>query len=203
MLSNKFLQDLFERYPQLSVCREDLSLAFKILCNTFEARCKLLVIGNGGSASDSDHIAGELLKSFAIKQSVKSNLLPKDLAEHLQPALPVIPLANLHGIFTAFGNDCEFEWGFAQLVYGLGQSGDCLLALSTSGNSQNIINAVKVAKAKGLCIIGLSGENGGQLKNLSDVCICVPEKETFKVQELHLPVYHCLCLMLEDHFFNH
>lgn len=202
MLNNKHLQELFERYPQLIPCQKDLELAFQCLCEIFETKHKLLIAGNGGSASDSDHIAGELLKSFSIKQSVKSDIYPKNLAEHLQPALPAIPLANLHGIFTAFGNDCEFDWGFAQLIHGLGQPGDGLLALSTSGNSKNIINAVKVAKAKGLCVIGLSGDTGGKLKALMDVCICVPENETFKIQELHLPIYHCLCLMLEDHFFK-
>ena len=111
-------------------------------------------------------------------------------------------MANLTGIFTAFSNDCEFDWSFAQLVYGLGQPGDCLLAISTSGNSKNIINAVKIAKVRKMSVIGLSGASGGGLKKLSDVCICAPETETFKIQELHLPIYHCLCLMLENHFFN-
>ena len=202
MLNNKYFKELIERYPQLISCEEDFAKVFSLLCKTFERKNKLLIAGNGGSASDADHIAGELLKSFSIKQSVRNSSMDAELAKHLQPALPAIPLANLTGVFTAFGNDCEFDWGFAQLVYGLGQSGDCLLAISTSGCSKNILNAVKVAKATELSIIGLSGASGGNLKHLCDVCICVPETETFKIQELHLPIYHCLCLMLEDHFFN-
>lgn len=202
MRDNKYLKDLIERYPQLISCIEDFTMAFELLCKVFERKNKLLIAGNGGSASDADHIAGELLKSFSIKQSVKNSSLNVVLAKHLQPALPAIPLANLTGIFTAFSNDCEYDWTFAQLVYGLGQAGDCLLAISTSGNSKNIINAVNVAKAQGMFVVGLSGVSGGNLKNLCDVCICVPETETFKIQELHLPIYHCLCLMLEEHFFN-
>lgn len=202
MLDNKYLEDLIERYPQLISCIEDFTMTFELLCKVFERKNKLLIAGNGGSASDADHIAGELLKSFSIKQSVKNSSLNVALAKHLQPAFPAIPLANLTGIFTAFSNDCEYDWTFAQLVYGLGQAGDCLLAISTSGNSKNIINAVNVAKAQGMFVVGLSGASGGNLKNLCDVCICVPETETFKIQELHLPIYHCLCLMLEEHFFN-
>lgn len=202
MLDNKHLKGLIERYPQLISCVEDFTVAFEVLCKVFERKNKLLIAGNGGSASDADHIAGELLKSFSIKQNVSDSFINAELAKHLQPALPVIPLANLTGIFTAFSNDCEFDWSFAQLVYGLGQPGDCLLAISTSGNSKNIINAVKIAKVRKMSVIGLSGASGGGLKKLSDVCICAPETETFKIQELHLPIYHCLCLMLENHFFN-
>lgn len=202
MLDNKYLKSLTERYPQLIYCVEDFVLVFEHLCKVFERKNKLLIAGNGGSAADADHIAGELLKSFSIKQSVKDHSIDAELACHLQPALPVIPLANLTSIFTAFSNDCEFEWTFGQLVYGLGQRGDCLLAISTSGNSENIINAVNVAKVRGISVVGLSGASGGSLKKLSDVCICVPETETFKIQELHLPIYHCLCQMLENHFFN-
>lgn len=202
MLDNKHLKGLIERYPQLISCVDDFMVAFKLLCKVFERKNKLLIAGNGGSASDADHIAGELLKSFSIKQTVNDSFINTELAKHLQPALPAIPLANLTGIFTAFSNDCEFEWAFAQLVYGLGQPGDCLLAISTSGNSKNIINAVSVAKERGMSVVGLSGISGGALKKLSDVCICAPETETFKIQELHLPVYHCLCLMLENHFFK-
>ena len=193
---------LFERYPQLEVCRSDIECAFRLLCATYEARGKVLIVGNGGSASDADHIAGELLKAFGKKDHLKGFGLPKSLECHLQHALPAIPLANLHGAFTAYSNDKEPEWVFAQLVYALGMPGDILWTLSTSGSSKNIINAAQVARAKRMKVLGLSGKSGGQLRDLCDVCICVPEEETFKIQELHLPIYHCLCFLLEEHFFS-
>lgn len=194
-------KELFERYPQLEVCRNTIADAFSVLCKIFTYKGKLLIAGNGGSASDADHIAGELLKAFKGPYSLLETSLPKDLAVHLQHALPVIPLPNLTGVLTAYSNDCEPDWGFAQLVWGLGNSNDGFLALSTSGNSKNILNAAKVARAKGMAVIGLTGASGGLLKSLCDTCICVPEEETFKIQELHLPIYHHLCLELEKHFW--
>ena len=206
------LELLIQRYPQLKPCEETIEAAFRVLCSSFEVGRKLLIAGNGGSASDADHIAGELLKSFKGNRSLNlegrshatlhGKSLDKILSMHLQHALPVIPLSNLTGAITAFCNDCEPTWAFAQLVYGLGQEGDVLWALSTSGNSQNIMNALKVARAKGLKTLGLSGASGGTMRTLCDVCICVPETETYKIQELHLPIYHCLCLMLEKHFWG-
>ena len=200
---DKVLFEAFlKRYPQLQSCMLEVECAFRLLCATFEARNKLLIAGNGGSASDADHIAGELLKAFGKKVSLKHSGLPETLESHLQHALPAIPLANLHGAFTAYSNDREPEWAFAQLVYALGTPGDCLWALSTSGNSKNILNAVQVARAKQMKVLGLTGRSGGQLRDLCDVCICVPEEETLKIQELHLPIYHCLCLEIEEHFFG-
>ena len=196
------LKTLIQRYPQLGCCATDIVAAFELLRSIFEAQGKLLVAGNGGSASDADHIAGELLKAFSKKTCLANSGLPETLACHLQHALPAIPLANLHGAFTAYSNDNAPAWAFAQLTYALGTSGDGLWALSTSGNSENILHATEVARAKGMKVLGLTGQSGGQLRALCDVCICVPEKETFKIQELHLPIYHTLCLMLEEHFWG-
>lgn len=201
-MDNIHIKTLIQRYPQLRQCEIDIISAFELLCTIFETHNKLLVIGNGGSASDADHIAGELLKAFGKKHCLSHSGLSETLERHLQHALPVIPLANLHGAFTAYSNDNTPEWAFAQLTYALGKSGDSLWALSTSGNSENILHAAEVARAKQMKVLGLSGESGGQLRSLCDVCICVPEEETFKIQELHLPIYHCLCFMLEEHFFG-
>ena len=201
-MGNNPLKTLIQRYPQLGCCEADIVSAFELLCSVFESHNKLLVAGNGGSASDADHIAGELLKAFGKKAYLANSGLPKTLERRLQHALPVIPLANLHGAFTAYSNDNSPEWAFAQLSYALGNPGDGLWALSTSGNSENILHASQVARAKQMKVLGLTGQSGGQLRALCNVCICVPEEETFKVQELHLPIYHCLCLMLEEHFFG-
>lgn len=201
-MQNSRTAELFVRYPQLELCRNAIGDAFAILCKTFVEKGKLLIAGNGGSASDADHIAGELLKAFKGPYRLTDTNLPEELASHLQHALPVIPLSNLSGILTAYSNDCDPHWAFAQLVWGLGEAGDCFLALSTSGNSQNILNAAKIAHEKGMFVVGLTGQTGGALKPLCDCCICVPEKETFKIQELHLPIYHYLCLHLEEYFWS-
>ena len=201
-MANGHLEVLFQRYPRLKECALDIQAAFTLLCSVFEAQHKMLIAGNGGSASDADHIAGELLKSFNKKELSIPSDLDKTLACRLQHALPAIPLANLHGAFTAYGNDNDPEWAFAQLVYALGTPKDVLWVLSTSGNSKNVLHAAQVAQAKQMKVLGLTGHSGGQLRNLCDVCICVPETITFKVQELHLPVYHCLCLLLEEYFFD-
>ena len=201
-MQNSRTNELFARYPQLEGCRNAIGDAFAVLCKIFAKKRKLLIAGNGGSASDADHIAGELLKSFKVPTTFLNSSLPEDLAIHLQHALPVIPLPNLSGILTAYSNDCEPDWAFAQLVWGLGKEGDCFLALSTSGKSKNILNAAKVARAKGMFVVGLTGKTGGSLKSLCDCCICVPEEETFKIQELHLPIYHNLCLGLEEYFWG-
>lgn len=202
MQNNRIFTDLLQRYPQLNFCKDSILASFDLLCKTFSSKHKLLIAGNGGSASDADHISGELLKAFFIKKGLTTNLVHPTISSHLQHALPAIPLANFHGFLSAFSNDCEPEWCFAQLTYALGQPQDCLLAISTSGNSKNILNAAKIARNLNLNVLGLSGHDGGELKNLCDVCICVPEAVTFKIQELHLPIYHTLCLMLEDHFYG-
>ncbi|MDR0646893.1 MAG: SIS domain-containing protein [Puniceicoccales bacterium] len=203
-MQSKYLEVLLRRYPQLMPCKLHIQSACELLCLCLRQKGKILLAGNGGSASDTDHIAGELLKSFAGPKRLPKRFassLSADAMQNLQHALPAIPLPNLTGIISAFCNDCHPEWYFAQLVWGLGQAQDALWCLSTSGNSKNILRAMEIARAKKMTVLGLTGESGGQMKNLCDVCICVPETETFKIQELHLPVYHCLCLMLESYFF--
>lgn len=209
---NKHIDKLIERYPQLEVCREDISKAYQLLETAYSSGRKLLVSGNGGSASDSEHIVGELMKEFKLKRKVYreqaeemrkiSPELGDVLAENLQGALPAISLTGHSSLTTAFMNDSEPELIFAQQVNGYGKKGDVYLGISTSGNSRNVLYASVTAKSKGLKVIGLTGQRENQLKRYADVCIQVPETETYKIQELHLPVYHCLCMMLEENFFG-
>ncbi|HQU08599.1 MAG: phosphoheptose isomerase [Verrucomicrobia bacterium 21-51-4] len=197
-------QTLLERYPALEPLTHSIQAAYEILEKTYHAGGKVLFAGNGGSAADADHICGELLKGFYTKRPLSKEWYDKlgpELGAGLQGALPAIPLPDFTGLVTAFSNDCNPEHVFAQLTWGLGKPEDTLFAITTSGNSKNIIHAVKVAHAKGMKTIGLTGESGGQLKSLVDVCICAPATETYKIQEFHLPIYHALCLMLEDTFF--
>lgn len=206
------LKNLIERYPQLSVCKEDIKNAYIILESAYKNGRKLLVCGNGGSASDSEHIVGELMKEFKLKRMVFSDHaaalkaidpeLGQVLADHLQGALPAISLTGHSSLQTAYMNDAVPELVYAQQVNGYGKPGDVFLGISTSGNSKNVLYAAVNAKAKGLKVIGLTGAKENRLMKYADVCIRVPEKETYKIQELHLPVYHCLCLMLEEKFFG-
>lgn len=206
------LNHLVERYPELVVCREDIKNAYDLLEEAYNNGRKLLVCGNGGSASDSEHIVGELMKEFKLKRKVYSDHaailkeidpeLGQTLAEHLQGALSAISLTGHSSLQTAYMNDAVPELVFAQQVNGYGKPGDVFLGISTSGNSKNVLYAAVNAKAKGLKVIGLTGAKENKLMMYADVCIRVPETETYKIQELHLPVYHCLCLMLEDHFFG-
>lgn len=206
------LEDLIGRYPQLEVCKAEIRQAYEVLELAFRSDKKLLVAGNGGSASDSEHIVGELMKEFRLKRKVYASqaeaLMQIDprlgavLAKDLQGALPAICLTGHSSLTTAFMNDVNADLVFAQQVYGYGKPEDVFLGISTSGNSKNVCYAAVAAKAKGLKVIGLTGKNLNQLERYADVCIHVPETETFKVQELHLPVYHCLCLMLEERFFG-
>ena len=208
----KHVDMLMERYPSLSVCKEDIIKAYECLEESYTNGRKLLVCGNGGSASDSEHIVGELMKEFKLKRKVYAEQadamktidpeLGITLAQHLQGALPAITLTAHSSLTTAFMNDSEPVLVFAQQVNGYGKEGDCFLGISTSGNSMNVIYAAVTAKARDLKVIGLTGEKESKLSKLADVCIRVPETETYKVQELHLPVYHCLCMMLEEHFFS-
>ena len=212
MDSNIHIQTLIDRYPKLTVCKDDIEKAYELLEDTYIKERKLLVCGNGGSASDSEHIVGELMKEFKLKRKVFAQQaeamkaidpeLGATLAQHLQGALPAITLTAHSSLTTAFMNDSEPVLVFAQQVNGYGKEGDSFLGISTSGNSMNVIYAAITAKARGLKVIGLTGEKESKLSKLADVCIRVPETETYKIQELHLPVYHCLCLMLEDHFFG-
>ena len=203
---------LIERYPKLEVCKEDIRKAYELLETAYQKGRKLLVCGNGGSASDSEHIVGELMKEFKLKRRVFSEHaaalkaidpeLGQVLADNLQGALPAISLTGHSSLQTAYMNDAVPELVFAQQVNGYGKEGDVLLGISTSGNSKNVLYAAVNAKAKGLKVIGLTGSKENKLMKFADVCIRVPETETYKIQEYHLPVYHCLCLMLEEKFFG-
>ena len=205
------LQQLIERYPSLETVKSDISAAFDIIVKSYSNGGKLLIAGNGGSASDAEHIAGELMKTFAKKRELPASFITEiaavddEIAQYLiprlQPGLPAIALSGHASLNTACINDIDGNITFAQQVYGYGKEDDVLLAISTSGNSKNVLYAAAVAKAKKLKIIALTGTGGGNLKKFADVCICVPETETWKIQELHLPVYHLLCMMLEDYFF--
>lgn len=209
---NKHIDTLIERYPKLLVCRESIQEAYDILKKAYTNGRKLLVCGNGGSASDSEHIVGELMKEFKLKREVYKDQaeamkqidpeLGSILAEHLQGALPAITLTGHSSLTTAFMNDSLPELIFAQQVNGYGKPNDVFLGISTSGNSRNVLFAAVAAKSRGMKVLGLAGYHPCRLAQLADVCIQVPETETYRIQELHLPVYHCLCMMLEEHFFG-
>ena len=208
MKEMQYLDSLIERYPKLRVCRDDIEKAYKILLDSFRTGKKLLVAGNGGSASDAEHIVGELMKSFILPRALpadsKNKLklvdaeLGNELAEKLQGALPAIAVVDHVALSTAYLNDVDPLLGFAQQVYGYGQAGDTFLGITTSGNSKNVLYACVAARAKNMKTIALTGRDGGKVKDLVDVAIVGPETETYKIQELHLPVYHCLCLMVEE-----
>ena len=208
------VEELIERCPALAVCREDLRAAVQAVCESYAGGHKLLVCGNGGSASDSEHIVGELMKGFLLprklgakEQQAFERACPASAAylmENLQGTLPAISLVNSVGLGTAFANDQAPDLVFAQQVLGLGAAGDTLIAISTSGSSQNVLYALDVARAKGLRTIALTGEKGGRMaaEQLAETVIRVPAAETFKIQEYHLPVYHMLCIAAEHEFFG-
>ncbi|MGV8139908.1 MAG: SIS domain-containing protein [Mangrovibacterium sp.] len=205
------IDELTQRYPQLLPVREQIVRAAESLINCYRQGNKVLVCGNGGSCSDSDHIVGELMKGFErmrpIEKDLNDRLTEIDgergayLAGKLQQALPAISLTAHQALITAVSNDNGADLIFAQQVVGYGSEGDVLIAITTSGNSRNVIDAVITAKAKKLTTIGLTGESGGKLASLCDILINVPGKSTAHVQELHLPVYHTLCQVTESHFF--
>lgn len=208
------VDDLILRYPELKVCSQSIIEAYNILVDCYKNGNKLLVAGNGGSCADSEHIVGELMKGFKDKRELNSSLKQsfkkidsirgEELANKLQDALPAIALDGHQGLNTAFTNDVE-NGGlltYAQQIIGYGNKGDVFLGISTSGNSKNVMYACITAKAKGLKVIGLTGKDGGELAKIADVAIIVPSNETFMIQEYHLPIYHCLCLMLEHEFFG-
>lgn len=208
----KHLDTLVERYPSLKSIRKEIADAYQIMENSYENGGKLLIAGNGGSAADSEHIAGELMKRFKTPRPVPEDfaeklikidpLLGKSLAANLEQTLEAIPLVAHEALTTAYINDVDGLGVFAQQLYGFGKKGDVFLGISTSGNSKNILNATVVARALGIKVIGLTGNDGGQLAKVSDIAVKAPERETYMIQELHLPIYHCWCLMLEDHFFG-
>ena len=205
-----YVTSLIDRYPALEICKDDIIKAFLILKDCYDHDGKVLIAGNGGSASDSEHIAGELMKSFKIPRPIPKEFANRlkevdpikgaNLASNLEQPLMAIPLVAHEALTTAYLNDVNGTDIFAQQLYGFGKKGDVFLGISTSGNSKNVLDATVVARALGMKVIGLSGELGGELSVVSDVCINVPETETYLIQELHLPIYHCLCLMLEDYF---
>jgi len=210
----KHIDLLTERYPALTVCKNEIIKAYGILEECFLKKHKLLIAGNGGSCADSEHIVGELMKGFKLKRQCPADFAEKlkkvdtargtELAASLQGGLPAIALDGHQALNTAFVNDVAGGGllTFAQQVYGYGEEGDVFLGISTSGNSKNVMNATVVARAKGIKVIGLTGEKGGELATVADVAIKVPSTETYMIQELHLPVYHTLCLMLEERFFS-
>lgn len=191
------MEELLVRYPALEACREDMIAALKLICGTYKSGGKVLVCGNGGSAADCEHIVGELMKGFLKKRVVKDERIPKELSEKMQGALPAVSLPSQCAILSAFINDVAPEMMYAQLVYGYAKENDLLIGISTSGNSENVVNAVRVAKCLGVKTLSLTGEAESRLSELSDVTVRVPERETYKVQELHLPVYHWLCAETE------
>ncbi len=208
----KHVEQLIERYPVLSVCKKDIEDAAKAMIESFKNGGKLLIAGNGGSCADSDHITGELLKSFCKKRTPSAAFIDQIkaidadagiyLSDKLQGSLPAIALTNNTALMTASLNDVDGNVMFAQQVNGYGVKGDVFLGISTSGNSKDIVYATVVAKAKGLKTVALSGKDGGKLNGLADICIVVPQNETFMIQELHLPVYHTLCLEIEESFWK-
>lgn len=210
---NKHLVTLVKRYPDLQDLGPDLEKAFTLWRDSFASGHKTLICGNGGSAADSEHIVGELMKGFLRKRPVESDFAKQAkgqfgehgnyLTSHLQAALPAISLNSQHSLLTAYGNDVAFDMAYAQQVYGYGQPGDVLVALSTSGNAPNVVNAVQVAKLRSLVTIGFTGSTGGELGQLCHVTIKVPDHETYRIQERHLAIYHSLCIMLEEAFFHH
>jgi D-sedoheptulose 7-phosphate isomerase len=209
---NTLFHRLYKRYPDISSCAPDIETSFLMLKNCFMHHGKLMICGNGGSASDADHIVGELMKDFVIYRNISNEERHtlyrlygeegKELADKLQGALPAISLNSHHALITAISNDIDPNMIYAQQVYAYGNPGDVLLAISTSGNSKNVIFAVQVAKAKGIKTIGLTGHTGGRLKSLCDVAICVPYDTTLEIQERHLPIYHTLCAALEEDMFH-
>ena len=210
----KTVDDLIERYPALEVCKADLVAAVEAICESYRGGHKLIACGNGGSASDAEHIVGELMKGFLLPRKLDKQMEQRfrevcpDSAdyfmENLQGALPALSMVNQVALNTAFANDQAPDLSFAQQLLGMGDEGDVLLAISTSGNSTNVIYALDMARAKGVKSIALTGKSGGKIKakNMADITICVPEDETFKIQEYHLPVYHMLCIAAENEFFG-
>ncbi len=207
----KYLEELVERYPVLDAVKDDVRKAYELLEACYEQGGKLLIAGNGGSCADAEHIVGELMKGFVKRREVSDSFAEclrnadeirgAELAKKLQGGLPAIALTGHAGLSTAYLNDVDGDLIFAQQTYGYGRPGDVLIGISTSGNAKNVMYAMTVAKALGMKTIGLTGKDGGALKREADVSVVVPETETFKIQELHLPVYHALCLMLEERFF--
>jgi D-sedoheptulose 7-phosphate isomerase len=206
------MNELFLRYPSLVCCKNNIIHSVQIMIDSFNNGGKLMTCGNGGSAADAQHIVGELMKAFVLPRQIGEKhkkaihaAFPEDaqyLTDNLQGALPAISLVAETAQTTACANDIAPDLGFAQQVYGYAKKGDVLLGISTSGNSKNVLYAAKIAKIIGAKVIGMTGEKGGKLRGMCDELIAVPGNETFKIQEYHLPVYHVICLALENEFFG-
>ena len=196
------MEELLSRSSKLAECRDSIKKALDLMIDTYKNGGKVLVCGNGGSAADCEHIVGELMKGFLEKREVTDNRISEDLRKNLQGALPAISLPSQSAILSAFINDVEPDMMYAQLVYGYAKENDLVIGISTSGNSKNIVNAIEVARCMGVKTLSLTGRNESKLSDISDVAICVPETETYKVQELHLPVYHYLCAEVEKEMFK-
>ena len=212
MENNPILLELMERHPRLLPLRDEIAKAAELLVLCFRNGGKLLVCGNGGSSSDSDHIAGEMMKGFVhsrrINEKLRNALVASGgergayLSEKLQQGLPSISLSAHTALITAIANDTDADLIFAQQVISYGKPGDVLMALSTSGNSRNVIDAIITAKATDMIVIGLTGESGGKMSQLCDILIAVPSEGTAFIQELHLPVYHAICRIVESEIFS-
>ena len=208
----KHINLLIERYPALEVCRQQIIDAYLIMEECYEHDGKLLIAGNGGSAADSEHIAGELMKRFKTPRPVTPEFAERlksidpvrgeNLAQNLERGLMAIPLVAHEALTTAYINDVDGLGVFAQQLFGFGRPGDVFLGISTSGNSKNVMAATVVARALEIKVIGLTGSKGGELASIADVCVKAPTDETYMIQEFHLPIYHCWCMMLEDKFFG-
>jgi D-sedoheptulose 7-phosphate isomerase len=210
-MNQEILNTLIARYPALSPLREDLLLLAETVCNAYRHGGKVMTAGSGGSAADAEHIVGELMKGFCrrrpLSEEDKRALIAADpvrgphLAETLQQGLPAIALTNHPALSTAFANDCDPNAPFAQQVWGYGNKEDVLIVMSTSGNAENLLLATAAAHAKGMKVALLTGAHGGKLAEVCDIVLRAPAKETYQVQEYHLPLYHALCLLVEDAFF--
>lgn len=208
----KHVDVLLERYPILAPCKNSIIDAYQVMEECYKHDGKLLIAGNGGSAADSEHIAGELMKRFETPRPVPEAFAEKlkavdpvrgeELSRNLERGLMAITRVAHEAMTTAYINDVDGLGVFAQQLYGFGRPGDVFLGISTSGNSKNVLSATVVARALGIKVVGLTGAKGGELAKVADVAVKVPQTRTYMIQELHLPVYHCWCLMLEDHFFG-
>ena len=195
------MNELLKRYPCLEECKDSIKNALELMIDTYQNGGKVLVCGNGGSAADCEHIVGELMKGFMKKREITDNRIPEEMRKNLQGSLSAISLPSQSAVLSAFINDVEPMMMYAQLVYGYAKQNDLVIGISTSGNSKNVVNAVEVARCMGVKTLSLTGKRDSRLSEISDITIKVPETETFKVQELHLPVYHYLCAETEKAMF--
>ena len=196
------MKELLENYPALSACKAEIEAAVELIVSVYKNGGKVLLCGNGGSAADCDHIAGELLKGFLLRRKVTDEKIPEDLRNALQGSLPAISLPSATAALTATLNDLDPDIAYAQLLYGLADKGDVLVAISTSGNAKNVCNAARLAKAQGVAVIALTGHGGGVLSTLADITVRAPEDRTFRIQEYHLPIYHFICASVEKALFE-